>query len=107
MDGFNNNQNYQVDPAYQQPSEKKVFGIISLICGILSILCCWVPVLNWILNLGGIICGIVSLVKHEDKKGLAIAGIICSSLGIIVCIILIVASASLVSMIPALESLGY
>lgn len=61
------------------------FGIASLVLGIISIFtfaCC----INYILAILAIIFGIVQIVKNE-KKGLAIAGIIMGAISIIIAII--------------------
>lgn len=61
-------------------------GIASMVLGILSIvsICCSsvVPFLPVILGIVSIVLGIVQIVKN-DAKGMAIAGIICSVVGII------------------------
>lgn len=61
-------------------------GIASMVLGILTILsiCCSsvVPFLPVILGIVSIVLGIIQLVKN-DAKGMAIAGIICSVVGII------------------------
>lgn len=59
----------------------KAFGIVSLICGALSAICCcmcWLPV---ILGIAGIVFGILSLKKEPTAKPLAIIGIVLGSLG--------------------------
>ena len=78
--------------------ESKVLSIISLVAGILSLLCCcWFGFVGIIVSLVGCICGIIALVKKQGGKGLAIAGIICSALGLILAIIMTVAAVSLSS----------
>ena len=84
-----NNWNQQYQPPYgQQGPERKGFAIASLVLGILSIvLCCMYG--GFLFGIPGAILGIVSLVKHENKMGMAIAGIITSYVGIIYGIVLL------------------
>lgn len=78
-------------PAEQQYQEaKKTFGIISLICGIVAVLCCISFILGVPAGITGIVMGCMSLKKKEASKGLPIAGIITSSLGILLTIILLI-----------------
>lgn len=74
----------------------KGLGIASMVCGILSILtiCCMaaVPFLVYapvVLGIVAIVLGIVQLVKNESK-GMAIAGIICGIVGILIFIAFLV-----------------
>ena len=65
-------------------------GIASLILGILSLLICWIPCVNYfafIPAIIGVILGIVDIVKKNksgDKKGLAIAGLVLSIIAVVV-----------------------
>ena len=78
-------------PSQQQCQEtKKTFGIISLICGIVAILCCISFIIGIPAGIVGIVMGCVSLKKKEASKGIPIAGIITSSLGILLTIILLI-----------------
>ncbi len=58
-------------------------GIASMVCGILSIvtICC-LPYAPIVLGIVAIVLGIVQIVKNE-KKGMAIAGIVCGAVGLI------------------------
>lgn len=66
-------------------------GIASMVCGILSILLicstyAGLPLLTYaapILGIIAIVLGIVQLVKNESK-GMAIAGIVCGAVGILI-----------------------
>ena len=74
-------------PVYEDTAEekgKKPFAITSLICGIASIVCCCIPILCYLFPIAGIVFGILSLKKEEGRgKGMAIAGIVCGSIGAI------------------------
>lgn len=74
-----------------QYGEKKIFGLLSMIIGICSILVLGITfvlglansplwlvslILSFILGLAGLGFGIFSLIKKEDKRGLGVVGII-------------------------------
>ena len=66
----------------------------SLILGVISILLVFVPFLGLILGVIGLILGIIGLIDIKDSKQvgkkLAISGIVCSSLGILLPLVLAV-----------------
>lgn len=73
-------------------NETPAVSIASLVIGIVALLvCCFTPVLATILSIAGLITGIIGLNKSKKEnyagRGLAIGGIICSSIGIILGII--------------------
>lgn len=89
MEENNWNQSYQ-----QNEPERKGFAIASLVLGIISlVLCC---VYGGFLGIPGLIFGIVSLVKKESRMGMAIAGIITSSLGLVYGILMVMATVLMV-----------
>lgn len=63
-------------------------GIASLVLGIVAVVFCWIPCVNflcWILAPVGLALGIVAIVKANKTgkgKGLAIAGTICSGIAL-------------------------
>ena len=65
-------------------------GVAALVLGILSVVVCWIPCVNYFAFLPaviGLIIGIVDAVqkgKKGEKKGIAIAGIILTAVAIIV-----------------------
>lgn len=61
--------------------ETKVLGIISLVCGILSVVCCCGCYFPLVTGIAAVVLGIVSLKKEPSAKSLAIAGIICGAIG--------------------------
>jgi hypothetical protein len=69
-------------------------AIIALICGILSLLCCAVPGLGFILSIAALVLGIIEIKRIErnessaNGKGMAIAGIILGAAGLVFGIIL-------------------
>lgn len=75
-----------------------VLGIISLIIGIFSS-----GMLGWlgaILAIVGIILGAVGR-KNVESKGIATAGLVCSIIGLILCLILYIACAACVGGLAA------
>lgn len=62
-------------------------AIAGLIMGIFALVLCWVPVVNWILGLLGLIFSIIGIAKKNGgAKGAAIAGLILTILGAILSI---------------------
>ena len=65
-------------------------GIASLVLGILSLLICWIPCVNYfafVPAVVGLILGIVDTVQKSKKgenKGMSIAGIILTAIAIVV-----------------------
>lgn len=53
-------------------------SVTALVCGILALIFFWIPGLDLILCLVGLICAIVSLVRGSGGKGMAITGLILS-----------------------------
>lgn len=73
-------------------SGSKVFAIISLVCGILSIICCCSSWFGVICGVAAIVLGILSINKEEDAKGMAIAGIVCGGVGTLLGVVMIIIS---------------
>lgn len=67
------------------------FAIASLICGCLSILCCFAGCVSWILSIVAIVLGIITVTKKYDGRGYAIAGIITGGVGILISIVATIA----------------
>ena len=53
-------------------------GVAGFVLALLGLLLCWVPILNWILWILGLVFSIIGMFK--PKKGLAIAGLVISCL---------------------------
>ena len=56
-------------------------GVAGFVLALLGLLLCWVPILNWILWILGLVFSIIGMFK--PKKGLAIAGLVISCLYIL------------------------
>lgn len=99
--------NYQ-SPQYQgfKGNDSKGMAIASMILGIVSIVLCCIWYISLIAGIVGIVLGIMHNRKNE-KSGMATAGIICSVIGIILTIaILILAAIGIAAMggISALDA---
>lgn len=82
------NQQY---PMYYFQEKPKGFAVASMILGICSVLgsCCLFG-FTLLTSIAGLVLGIVSLKRNEDGKGMAITGIILSSVGILLTIFTII-----------------
>ena len=81
--------NYPVAPTDRPAGATQAFAIVSLVCGILSILlgCC-----GWgiIFAVPGTVFGIISRVKCKNNNGMALAGAILSIIGLVLSAVVIV-----------------
>ncbi|MDR0949135.1 MAG: DUF4190 domain-containing protein [Lachnospiraceae bacterium] len=85
------NTQYEYD---QQPQGSNVFAIVSLILGIASIvLCCCIQYGSAILGIAGIICSIMA--KKRSRSSLATAGLVCSIIGTVFGVIMLIIAISL------------
>jgi hypothetical protein len=85
----NDSQNYQTQPGQtfiinQQTKESNGVGTAGFVLAICGVIFGWVPVIGWILWLLGLILSIVGVTRNP--KGLAIAGLVISLIGIILLI---------------------
>ena len=87
----------QVQPVYvqpvvavpAQPRKSSGMAIAGLIMGIFALVLCWVPVVNWILGLLGLIFSIIGIAKKNGgAKGAAIAGLILTILGVVLSVVM-------------------
>ncbi len=109
--GFTQADTYQntqqnLSQMYSQSTERASgFAIAGMVCGILSIVCCCAWYISGILGILGLVFSIMAIVKKMPGKGLAIAGIVCASVGLILAIGLLVfalsVDRSMSSMSPA------
>lgn len=68
----------------QTESKSNGVGVAGFVLALLAIFLGWIPVLGWILWLLGLVLSIVGMFKQP--KGLAIAGLVISLIGIILLI---------------------
>lgn len=84
----------QYPPPPQPMRMKNGVGTAGFVCGLLGIIFAWIPIIGviaWPLVIVGLILSWVGLNNAKkgkaDNKGLAIAGIACSVIGLLICII--------------------
>lgn len=63
-------------------------AIIGMICGIVSIVFFCVPYFSIPCSIGGIVLGAIGL--KSSGKGMAIAGIVCGSIGLVIAVVFII-----------------
>lgn len=91
---------YDSQPQYytaEPVAEKKGmigFAIASLICGILSVICCCLGCFSLVLAIAAVALGIVTIACKYDGKGMAITGIVLGGVGIILFIVTIIIGSS-------------
>lgn len=71
-------------------NQSKGFAIASMVCGILSILCCCSGWLGVILSIVAIVFGVLTIKNEYGGRSMAIAGIITGGIGILFFVILMV-----------------
>lgn len=81
-------------------------AVASLLLGIFAICTVWIPffgLIAWILAPTGLVLGILALKRPAGSgRGVAIAGIVCSSIGLLGCIawVVLIGAAASVSVAP-------
>ena len=102
--GYQQAPNYDQSAYYGAPDQKeggsKPLAIASLVCGIVSLLCSCCGWIGIVLAVAAVVLGIISINKHEDGKGMAIAGIVCGGIGLVIGIIVVIMGAAVSSMDP-------
>lgn len=89
--GYSNNEPY--NNYVPEPEDGPGFSIAGMVCGILSIvLCCCNQYVSGILSIVGLVLSIMALKQHRPGRGMAIAGVVCSAIGLIIALILVIFS---------------
>ncbi len=83
-----------------QAAGPHAFSIVSMICGILSLVCCCVYGLAITFGIVAIVFGILSIVKAKGGRGMAMAGLICGGIGLLLSIIVAIVGAAAGSSLP-------
>lgn len=83
LNGYNGEQNMYDSPMMQP--EKKGQSIASLVLGICSFIAWLIPLFGYPVSIVGIVMGAMGMKKGGKK--MAIAGIICSSIGLLITLI--------------------
>ena len=65
-----------------QVAQKNGIGTAGFVLALIGLIFCWVPILNWILWILGVIFSLIGVFKR--LKGLSIAGLVISFIWIIV-----------------------
>lgn len=65
--------------------KKNGIGVAGFVLALIGLIFCWIPVLNWILWILGVIFSFIGVFKKP--RGLAITGLILSFIGIIIIIV--------------------
>lgn len=75
--------------------KKNSIGTAGFVLALLGLIFCWVPVLDWILGTLGLIFSFIGVFR--SPKGLSIAGLIMSGVGIIIAIIIAIFAAAAIT----------
>jgi hypothetical protein len=81
------------------PSNDSGLGVLSLVLGIIGLICSIIPVvglISWLIAPGAIITGVLGL-KSPASRGLAIGGLATGGLALIVCLIWAMVFGALIS----------
>ena len=88
-DNISDQNAYYFDP-YETKKGSKKFAIISLVCGILSIPCSMGICIGALLPVAAILLGLISFKKQENAFEMAIAGIICGGVGLLISFVVLI-----------------
>jgi len=78
---------YGEDPLMEKQGGGNIgFAIASLVCGIISLLCCCLGLFSAVLAIAAIVLGIITLCFKYDGKGMAIAGIATGGVAVVIVI---------------------
>ena len=72
------------------------FAIASLVCGIISLLCCCLGLFSAVLAIAAVVLGVITLCFKYDGKGMAIAGIATGGISLAILITAVIISKSAV-----------
>lgn len=96
---MDNNQNFNQMP--QQPQGGAGLAIASMVLGICSIVFCCLGYIAIVIAIVGLILGIVSLKGQRAGRGMAIAGIITSAIGLILLVVLLIVGFSVMDSVDS------
>lgn len=71
-----------------QPQGSQGFAIAGMVLGIISLVCCCSGYIALAAGVVGLVLSIVSLVQKRPGKGMAITGIVCSAIAIVLIVVL-------------------
>ena len=84
----------------EQGNGNRGISIASLVCGILSLICCCAGWLGLILAAAALVLGIISLRNNYDGRELAIAGLITGGCGMVLAIVMLIFAAVATGLSP-------
>ncbi len=95
QDTYQSQSTYQSQPTGYYASSESIqvqggnvgLSVASMVCGILSILCCCFTFFGFVLAVAAIVLGIICLKNNYEGKGMAIAGIICGGISVFLLIL--------------------
>jgi len=82
-------------PLTPEQRSARNMGIAGMVLGIVALVFCWFFFLSLPCGIVGLVLSIIAIKKGE--KGMAIAGLVCSALALLVCVIIILFTVVLVS----------
>lgn len=86
----------------QEPqNEEKGLAIGGMVLGIISLVCCCTGWIGIVVGIVGLVLSIISIVKKKGGKGMAIAGIICAAIGLVLSAFILLFSAGVNSLSPS------
>ena len=101
---FNYNYNYNNTPNNLDNSpNNRIYAVASLVCGILSILCCCLDWIAAVIGVGAIVLFALDRYFNKKSDGLAIAGLVCGIVGIILIALAYVVALALVDYMQSPE----
>ena len=97
--GQMNGQPYMGQGYMPQQKDPMGYAIAGMVLGIVSIVCCCSPFVGGVTGVLGLIFSIMVLVQKRPGKGMAIAGVICAAIGLILMVSMLVANNSMMDYI--------
>lgn len=88
-----NGQPYMGQGYMPQQKEPMGFAIAGMVLGIVSIMCCCSPFVGGVTGVLGLIFSIMVLVQKRPGRGMAIAGVICAAIGLVLLVAMLVFAA--------------
>ena len=85
----------------ESPKQNKAFGIASMVCGILSLLCCCCNTYVGIaISIAAIVLFVLERVLVKSTSGMAVAGLVCGIISIVLCILSLALTNLIMELLP-------
>lgn len=75
-------------PPQPEQKESQALAIAGMVLGIISLVCCCSGYIALVIGIVGFILSLIVLLQKKPGKGMAIAGIICSAIAVIMIVVL-------------------